>query len=83
MCTDPKTADLKNNDKLYYFLLYHRCVYKHTKLHTHHTQTQNDILWITQKVASCGNRTSAQLLHQLCSHFKLSMNTAVIRFNTE
>uniref|UniRef100_A0A2H1W4V1 SFRICE_010530 n=1 Tax=Spodoptera frugiperda TaxID=7108 RepID=A0A2H1W4V1_SPOFR len=43
--------------------------------HTHHTQTRNNKLWITQRIVSCGNRTrytlhGSQLLSRTVKNFR-------------
>lgn len=35
--------------KIFSYLVYHMCIYNRIRLHTHHTQTRNSNLWITQR----------------------------------
>ncbi|KAF9813936.1 hypothetical protein SFRURICE_008091, partial [Spodoptera frugiperda] len=57
------------------------CVYKHTSSHTHDTQTRNNNLWITQRVAPCGNRTR-YTLHGRQLHSQSYSKTPIIFYYT-
>ncbi|KAF9809900.1 hypothetical protein SFRURICE_002130 [Spodoptera frugiperda] len=64
----------------YDFLLYRWCVYKYTIAHAHATQTRNNNLWITQRVAPCGNRTRYTLrVSQLLSHRTNQVNQVKVK----
>ncbi|KAF9793589.1 hypothetical protein SFRURICE_019647, partial [Spodoptera frugiperda] len=52
-----------------FFLWVRLQTYNFSLTHTHATQTRNNILWVTQGVAPCGNRTHYTLhSSQLPSH---------------